>query len=356
MSDSSDRKSFLKKLKDAYLSRNYFLPKLFICWFICCALSFLLGLYFYYVKGLPSQGLLATTPPEQVKGLVAFKYTGELIMRASLNALIAGFLATITAHVAFHNMDRNEKKKIAREEYQSYSVLLITLQNWKNRLLGIDGNFPRLRKLPIYARGLAIPYILYKDNHSSLQLSSLSFLSRFVALDKDNNCASDDRCLNVLELAQMEVQFNHLILMIHRRNELHQETFGDLLNEGYVGAGECIISDSSMRGSVSFAEFTNFLNLSEQILEISGELIIELDEVISGLNENRSRLLDKEIVKEKGGTTKIHSQELNKEDYEYTPLSPDQRALLYGADYPIKTFDYSEMKGASYLRRYTAQL
>jgi hypothetical protein len=245
---------------------------------------------------------------------------------------------------AFDHMNTNERKKLAREEYLRFSSLLSALDERYQFLITLRASFSELHAEDEFARGLAPPFIIIPEQNSTIDTTSLNFLLR--AQPSKMNEADINRikhsAFNTANIRMLSGNFDYLLLLLKSRNDLYREIIQSTLDQHYTGHGFTEVSLRAFKhNNIPYARFTNFLHLTEQIVELADTLYTEYRGAIDELSKNSKLVIDEAIAKENYGYPSMHYDFENETDNPYIPLSITQLKLLGQRDYP-NSVDYRQ--------------
>lgn len=258
--------------------------------------------------------------------------------------LITGFAAIL----AFQNMNKNEVKKQSREQYQAYGRYLGCLQQRFQCLVNIRKYFEPYMQEPLFIRGAQIPYIPLEFFYDEINFSELTFVGGGipkVELLKDEGVDSKYNCINIAYMRQLEYVFKGFERAVNTRNDIHNEQVLPLLVKEYLGGGHFNLKIKSFSTSLQFYDFSQYLKLSEDILEMSDDLIREFELLLGKLSEFGGIVLDAGVVSENGGVPRFilrkgsDGMDLS---IKYKPLSEFEKSRLYAKDYPNIPADYRQ--------------
>lgn len=248
-------------------------------------------------------------------------------------------IALLTAMAAFNNMDVNEQKKRAREEYLAYINLLQIICERYYLLRGLIGHSNRNNHIDWFFRGIVTPYIIPVTDFKAADFGQFYFLSRKMTGMHivGNEVEEQFQAFNTVYYTQLEGNLKAILNSINRRNDLYEEKIFPVLTKlKYLGEGSHSIQANDFENDLSFFEFTNFLQFSEEINKQLCELIQDYRKVTDALANGARELFDEEILAENGGFTSVHFPE--EDQPAYIPLSEEQLALLNAPNYPRKSY------------------
>lgn len=248
-------------------------------------------------------------------------------------------IALLTAMAAFNNMDVNEQKKRAREEYLAYFDLLQIICERYYLLRNLIGHTNRYNHLDWFCRSLFTPYIVPAADLKNADFGRFYFLSRKMKGKHSVGNEVDEslQAFNTVYYTQLEGNIKAILKSVERRNELYeQQIFPVLKTLKYQGQGFHNVSVNDFEGSLSFFELTNFLQFSEDISKHLCELSQDYKGLAETLASEARELFDEEIIAENGGFTSLHFPEESQSVY--VPLSEQQLALLNSPKYPSRNY------------------
>ncbi|MEZ9843601.1 MULTISPECIES: hypothetical protein [unclassified Vibrio] len=248
-------------------------------------------------------------------------------------------IALLTAMAAFNNMDVNEKKKRARDEYLAYVDLLQIVCERYYLLRNLIGHSNRNNHIDWFCRGLFTPYIVPVTDFKSADFGRFYFLSRKMT-DKHTvgtEVEESQQAFNTVYYTQLEGNLKAILSSIQRRNDLYErKIFPVLTTLKYIGQGSHSIQANDFENDLSYFEFTNFLQFSEEINKHLCELIQDYKKIAETLANEARELFDEEILAENGGFTSVHFPE--EKQPVYIPLSEQQLTLLNASNYPSRSY------------------
>lgn len=254
-------------------------------------------------------------------------------------------IALLTAMAAFNNIDVNEQKKRAREEYLAYVNLLQVICERYYLLRGLIVLSNRNNHMDCFFRGVFTPYITPVTDFKGTDFGQFYFLSRKITKKHivGNEVEEQFQAFNTVYYTQLEGNFKAILNSINRRNDLYEDKIFPVLTKvKYLGKGTHSIRSNDFENDLSFFEFTNFLQYSEEINEQLCELMQDYKKVSDALANEARELFDEEILAENGGFTSIYFPK--EERLIYTSLSEEQLALLNAPSYPRQSqVDRSEV-------------
>lgn len=266
---------------------------------------------------------------------------------ASVGSLLLSFTSTIlvallTAMAAFDHMNTNEKRKVARENYQDYWALLSSLDERYQNVMTLRDNFKNLFYRDSFSRGLTPPYLIVRDVTSAPDTARLNFLKKcFNGNGEDNLPEMRDSAFNTANIRTLLSNYDYLIALIHERNNTFKEKILNTLNDHYSGDGQTTISAKTLkRAGISYPQLTNFLMLTESLMRLTDELYHGLRKGIDELNDGCKSVLDSEIAKEHYGYPAM-KYVFEDDNVFYQPLSESQMAIMSQRDY-YSHLDYSQ--------------
>ncbi|MEZ9444597.1 hypothetical protein AB4180_16120, partial [Vibrio sp. 10N.286.49.C3] len=133
-------------------------------------------------------------------------------------------IALLTAMAAFNNMDVNEKKKRARDEYLAYVDLLQIVCERYYLLRNLIGHSNRNNHIDWFCRGLFTPYIVPVTDFKSADFGRFYFLSRKMT-DKHTvgtEVEESQQAFNTVYYTQLEGNLKAILSSIQRRNDLYE--------------------------------------------------------------------------------------------------------------------------------------
>ncbi|HCH1153239.1 TPA: hypothetical protein NKP66_004614 [Vibrio parahaemolyticus] len=244
-------------------------------------------------------------------------------------------IALLTAMAAFNNMDINEQKKRARDEYLAYVELLQIITERYYILRDLIGHSNRNNHVDVFFRGVYTPYIIPVKSLKQPDFGRFYFLSRKLSGKHKvgEEVAENLQAFNIVYYTQLERNLNSILHSIERKNELYETEILPVLSKlEYLGSGTPSVQPKNFSGKLSFLEFTNFLQLSEDLNNHLCILVRDYLNLANCLNKEARDLFDDEIINENGGFTTLNLPD--DDSFNYVPLSKAQLSILNGKDYP----------------------
>ena len=186
-------------MRESYLKYRNFLIQNFWLWFLPWNGLFIFSLYLFL------------NDIELGKFLLSFAGTS--------------LIALLTAMAAFNNMDVNEQKKRARDEYLAYVDLLQIVCERYYLLRNLIGHSNRNTQMDWFCRELFTPYIVSVTDFKSADFGRFYFLSRkmtgkhTVGKEVEENL----QAFNTVYYTQLEGNLKAILNSIQRRNDLYEE-------------------------------------------------------------------------------------------------------------------------------------
>ncbi|EJX1244688.1 hypothetical protein [Vibrio alginolyticus] len=243
-------------------------------------------------------------------------------------------VALLTAMAAFDHMNTNEKRKIAREQYQNYSYLLSALDERYQNIITMRDLYAPLFDVDSYMRGLTPPYLYKRDVSSAPALHTLNFLMKQYTSRSFNDWESVKHSgFNTGQISKLFSDYDYIVKLVDRRNEIFKSRILDTLDRYYSGNGVTQISAANLsQHGLPYAQLTNFLMLTEQIMEMTDTLYHQLRLAIEDLNKGRKQVLDSEIAQENFGFP-VMKYSFEDDGLHYKPLSNKEMLKMSQRDY-----------------------
>ncbi|MFV8411316.1 hypothetical protein [Vibrio owensii] len=237
-----------------------------------------------------------------ITSLFVYSYNedlGSLLLRFTGTIIVA----LLTAMAAFDHMNTNERKKQAREQYLSYSSLLYALDARYQNVRMLREQYVNLFEYDNFLRGISPPYSIMRAVGKAPELTNLSFLKKaYTGLSMEDCNSVQNSAFNIPNLNSLFSNYDYLIVLIERRNEIFEKNFVGTLDKYYMGNGEVGVSQKALKDSgILYSELAKFLMLTESIMAILDALYYEIPKVIDELNDGCKDVLDSEIAKENYG-------------------------------------------------------
>ncbi|KJY68407.1 hypothetical protein TW78_21500 [Vibrio coralliilyticus] len=252
------------------------------------------------------------------------KELGEVLLRFTGTILVA----LLTAMAAFDHMNTNERRKMARDQYEAYSALLNALNERYQNIMMIREHYKLILTRDSFMRGLEPPYLLQRDVSSAPELHRLDFLRnhyRGTAVDMNVLGAS---AFNVPNIGRVLSDHDYVMTLVEKRNKEFEGSFRDKLDTYYRGNGVIAVSvDKLCDSGISYPQLTNFLRLTELTMQITDKLYHDLRQMIDELNKGCKSVLDSEIAKENSGYPTMEYNFVN-DDIHYQKLSPNEQEKM----------------------------
>lgn len=245
-------------------------------------------------------------------------------------------IALLTAMAAFNNIDINERKKRAREELLSYGQLLQIIAERYYLVRGIVIHSNAGMNRDWFCRGINLPYIAVDTALDSVDYSKYNFLSRKLSgqFVKGTPVQEKLQPFNIVYLTQVETSLRALLQVIDRRNTLLDSTINPIISKcEYIGGGVVNAKPHNFSTEMSYFEFTNFLQLTEEMVRQMKGLMRDYKMIAECLSEGARELFDDTLIKESGGLPELFMPDEN-ELLEYVELSEEQLKYLFSNRYP----------------------
>jgi hypothetical protein len=247
-------------------------------------------------------------------------------------------IALLTAMAAFNNMDINEKKKRAREEYDALRYFLHCQIQRFNVLSQLYRTIEVSMKSPSFSRGLAIPYILIDFDTDPINFNDINYFGTCIKNGAKENAQPlpEYQCVNIAYLSAFELGYKSLLKMVRNRNEIMKAKIMPVTNLNYIGAGKCEFPINAFKKSMPFAEFSNFLHISEEIMSAVEWTLVDLKAIIEGVSDKAEELVSKEIALENGGYPRFTLPNWkDNNDSSYVELTSEELVKFNSEDYPV---------------------
>lgn len=263
-------------------------------------------------------------------GVILLRFVGTMI------------IALLTAMAAFDHMDTNEKKKLAREQYLNYSALIVSLDERYQNIMCFRETYKGLFNQNRFVRGIEPPFFLVRGVSEPPNMSKFDFLKSHYNDSIESNINSyQSSVFNAPYLSKLFSDFDYLVQLIDRRNEIHDTKICKALDLNYSGDGQTHLRrDELYKLSIPYVELTRFLMLSEQIMKLTDDLYHCYRSAIDELGEHAKTVLDSEIAKENSGYPAIHYNFENDHTF-YVELSQEQMSEMSERDYYSRK-DYTQ--------------
>ena len=246
-------------------------------------------------------------------------------------------IAMLTAMAAFENMNVNEHRKQARDEYKDYLQYRNCLSQRFHYLLQIHKHIKNTNKQDNYSRTFVVPQILIPPICDSIEFSKLSFLSK--ASGKADKLEAM-QCFDLNFVIQLESNFQSIQGLLKARDKIFENPkFIKIIESKYQGDGCSSVLGNDFRESFGYLTFSNFLLHGESLLETTDKTLWIINELVKELNLKWELVLDKAIADENGGFKRMnlpipYIDDENQTPLKYNKLTKDEQAKLNFKDYP----------------------
>lgn len=259
----------------------------------------------------------------------------NILVQGSVTLIIALFAGML----AIHHMDLNERKKLARQQYEDLISLMVGLHERYSSLEKIHNQiFDNIYEESHFTRGMRIPYVIFDVAKSDLELPRKAFI---LAQGKNRN---DRNFLNLIHITELESDYQLLMYQLERRNELFKQVYLPLAQKAYKGGGISQNTSNQLQSEIPFVAFSDFLQMSEFLLKHIDERLRQFIEVIDALVEESTALIPRDILDEKLGVGKKLVLDIPQEirdalkSKKYRELEASEREKLFAKDYPEYKF------------------
>lgn len=257
------------------------------------------------------------------------------------------------AFIAHYSLKYQQYIDAQKQNLQAANKWVVIFQEAFSTLISIKGKYGEITSNPM-KRTTNIPYILISASKIEASISELSFL---VPSSKEENSITY-RWRDLPRINSLKNNYNTLIGIWGKRNELAQSINFAVVKE-YGENGQANISIEQVTSCIGQEEFLYYLDLTENLIKLTDEVIIELHDFISYFYESAEQCIDIFRVKHYGNILYYKASgaeplkkhvEVNYQDLSYILQRPEQEIRArYLTGY--ENIDYSVQEEANEITR-----
>lgn len=228
---------------------------------------------------------------EIIKTIIEVKQEGNPL-KDYFYPLVVTFFGAFFAHYAVKYQKYIDAQ---RQKLETANNWVVTFQGVYEGLISVKRTYAgRINENPL-TRTSAIQEQIHLPSKVELDMGGLSFL----VPDKDDESALNDKWRSLPRINSMQSNYNFLVGTWHRRNALAAEIIPKIVSE-YGEQGAANISLDQAIECVGQEVFLPYMDLTEYIIKITDELLLETYDFVSKFEKSSRQCIDTFRVKNYG--------------------------------------------------------
>lgn len=228
---------------------------------------------------------------EIIKTIIEVKLDGNPL-KDYFYPLVITFFGAFFAHYAVKYQNYIDAQ---RQKLETANNWVVTFQGVYEGLIAVKKTYAaRINDDPL-ARTAAIQEQIHLPDKVNLDMGGLSFL----VPDKEDECALNDKWRSLPRINSMLSNYNFLVGTWHRRNVLAAEIIPKIIREH----GEQGVANMSLNKAIDCVGqevFLPYMDLTEYIIKITDELLLETYDFVSNFEKSSRQCIDTFRVKDYG--------------------------------------------------------
>lgn len=240
----------------------------------------------------------------------------------------AFFSALLGAFVAYCTLRYQENIDIEKDKMDTVNRWTLTAETALSSLTNIKSNYHGELNNNPFERTLHVPTILHSANKINEKIENLSF----IIPKKSDTEAQDIKWRNILRIRTMKENYNFILDIWKKRNEIERPIKEKILHD-YAELGYVDVTQEQVFRSVGAANFISLIQLTEQAIKFTDDLILELNDFLTAFPQTSRKLIKTNKLKHYG-TVFTYNIEDDAKRLNYLEKSPivdfDMLAVFYG--------------------------
>lgn len=200
------------------------------------------------------------------------------------SVLVSASVGIFAAHYSVHKQESN---RINIANVEAVNDLLLQTASARDNLISIKSNYYKVLDGHPINRLLVIPPIFFDDSKAHVDVSKLSFLHSD-KLSRDVN-----KWLNVVRINSIFKNYNFLLNMWTKRNELIEEFVFPIVSRKHGNA----IKHQDFIDELGLGKVAEISDVTEQAISLTDDLLIELCCFLEAFSVLSKRKLDPKVLK-----------------------------------------------------------
>jgi len=205
------------------------------------------------------------------------------------------FTSLLGAGIAFFTLRHQEWVQIEKQKMDTTNKWTLLAEEARSSLIAIKGNYnERLTDNPFQRMG-AVPSILFHADPIVVRYEELSF----IISKASPNSTDPEKWSQIPRIRAMISNYNYVLELWKQRNQIERPIRESIIAKS-GGQAYVNMDQTTLMKLVSGAELSLVIDLTERLIRLTDDLIIELDDFLSKFPEMAKSLINTKRLKRYG--------------------------------------------------------
>jgi hypothetical protein len=205
------------------------------------------------------------------------------------------FTSMLGAGIAFFTLRHQEGVKIEKAKMDTTNKWTLLAEDARSSLIAIKGNYHENLTDNPFQRMSAVPSILFHATPIVVQYEELSFIVSKASKDSTN----PEKWSQIPRIRAMISNYNYVLELWKQRNQIERPIREQIIAKS-SGQAYVNMNQATLLKLVSGAELSLVIDLTERLIKLTDDLIIELDDFLSCFPEMAILLINTKRLKRYG--------------------------------------------------------
>lgn len=222
--------------------------------------------------------------------------------------VITGFFSSILgALVAYFTLRHQDRINLEKERINTVNDWLLLVEGAMSSLVAIKSNYYEKLTSDPFQRTLVTPALIHSTKKLDKNISSLSF----IIPKKDDKKTQTIKWQQLPRIRAMIENYNFIIELWNKRSEL-ERPIKEKIIKNYSGLAYVDVTREQIFVSVNPSDFICLIDLTENAVKITDDLIVEFNDFMEGFPGICKSLINEKYVKQYGPIITYNSKDNNK--------------------------------------------
>ena len=210
--------------------------------------------------------------------------------------IVSGFLSSLLgAGVAYLTLRHQDEIQIEKDKLDNANDWILTAESAFSSLMVFKKNYQTKLTSNPFQRALTVKSIIHTSNAIDKNTSSLSF----IVPKKEDKCAQDIKWRSISRIRTMVNNYNYILELWEKREEIEKPIKEKILNDNST-LSYADVTKEKIINSVGAAKITILISITEQLIKLTDDILIEIDDFLKEFPAIAKTLINKKLLKQYG--------------------------------------------------------
>ncbi len=210
--------------------------------------------------------------------------------------IVSGFLSSLLgAGVAYLTLRHQDEIQIEKDKLDNANDWILTAESAFSSLMVFKKNYQTKLTSNPFQRALTVKSIIHTSNAIDKNISSLSF----IVPKKEDKGAQDIKWRSISRIRTMVNNYNYILELWEKREEIEKPIKEKILNDNST-LSYADVTKEKIINSVGAAKITILISITEQLIKLTDDILIEIDDFLKEFPAIAKTLINKKLLKQYG--------------------------------------------------------